>query len=177
MQNKKNGNIFSVFGNPGQVIRIMALIVFFGGIIASIVFAWIESYTESEYVYSRYGSYYTDPSFEFGTFIGIVFGGSIGAWFSGLMLMTIGDTVLNIKRMADKVCEGVAVVPVQEAPAAASASASASAQAEKPKTVSTPVANGKDVAEQIKELAGFYQNGDLTEEEFARKKAELLKKL
>lgn len=178
---KKKFNPFMIFGNPGQVIRVFALITFVAGVIASFIYGIDAAYVE-EY-YSRY--YYSEAEFHFGEFLIIFLSGSAGAWVSGLIFMTIGNTVLNIQRMADKICgsdqkistaaEMKAAAPAAQTPAAQGVKVEANTPSVKAATAS--VQAGKDVAEQIKELAAFYQSGALTEEEFNRKKAELLKKL
>lgn len=174
MENRNKNSIFRIFGNPGQVIRVFALVVFFAGCLASVILAWDASYSSYE-TYSRYSGYTTHRDFEFGTFLGILLGGCAISWASGLILMAAGDTVLNIKRMADKLCGENA--PVQAAPV----KAQEEAKPVTPAIVNAPAwaapESGKDIAEQIKELARFYNEGGLTEEEFTRKKTELLKKL
>lgn len=173
-QNKKS--IFSIFGNPGQIIRVFALIVFFAGVIGSFAYAIDASYVEA--YYSRY--YYQEAEFRVGQFLIIFLAGSAGSWVSGLIFMAIGNTVLNIQKMADAITGGKTVIPQpaqeeKKAPAASSQYTVQPVHIEKNKSVSS--SEGKDVAEQIKELAEFYKTGALTEEEFNRKKAELLKKL
>lgn len=83
--------IVTLFDKAGSKIKTLAWILFFCGIVGTIVCA---------FVYGRTYDQWGDPEFNFLLFIVILAGGVLASFISSLFLYAFGDITENIQRIA-----------------------------------------------------------------------------
>lgn len=82
-----------IYGNPGRTLKGIATAIFILGAIASFVLAFVFGKTTSYWGYSE---------FNLGLFSGILIGGLVISYLSGLGLAAFGDLVLSAKEINKK---------------------------------------------------------------------------
>lgn len=84
---------FSLYSNPGKTLKSIASLICIIGMIATVIFAFTFGYTTDYWGYRE---------FSFGAFMGILIGGGITSYLSGLGLAAFGDLVLSAKEINKK---------------------------------------------------------------------------
>lgn len=84
-----------IYANPGVTLKRIATAIFIIGAIASVILA---------FVLGRSVDLWTGEStFSFGLFIGILLGGVLVSYLSGLGLATLGDIAVNLNKINRKI--------------------------------------------------------------------------
>lgn len=86
-------NYGGLYGNPGRTLKGIATVIFILGAIASFVLAFVFGKTTSLWGYSE---------FNLGLFAGILIGGLVLSYLSGLGLAAFGDLVLSANEINKK---------------------------------------------------------------------------
>lgn len=82
-----------LYSNPGATLKGIATLICVLGLIASVILAFTLAYTTSFFGYSEFNA---------GIFFGILIGGAVLSYLSGLGLAAFGDLVLNASEINRK---------------------------------------------------------------------------
>ena len=84
--------LMDLFEDSGKVIKKLAIICFFVGVVGSIILAIVYGKAPT--------GYYNEMSFNFFAFLGFLVGGLLVNFVSSIFLYAFGDLVDNVKTMA-----------------------------------------------------------------------------
>lgn len=88
-----------MFENSGEKIKIIAIVLFWITVVASVILAFVFGWSE-EYSY-YYGRYERDVSFEPFYFFAFLIGGPLCSYISTLLLVAFSDLVQNSQRIKE----------------------------------------------------------------------------